>query len=346
MDFRKTRILDATTLKDYLHCPRRYYWAHVRNWKKDMPAMALHFGIAFHEGMAVLYEWLKRHPGKQFIQGLVYLSEDRLHVYYLKKEIPADADLDRLDKVPLVEAAKMVALAHYRLKVGPDELISEAVRTPGKLMELLQEYVDAHPSEPGFTVLEVERPFALGVTADGYTTAEFQADDTGGLIIPDDGRLFTWVGKMDLITKWSYGIMPMDHKTTSQLGMTYDEQWNPEVQMGGYVATAGTMFGPDNIYGACINAVQVAKKKEMRRIMTTRTEDQLVQHHTSIVAWAQRIDSEKHFPQNTTACSVYGGCPYLELCRRHPNPVGDETIIRPPEYVEEIWNPVEHIAAQ
>jgi hypothetical protein len=149
---------------------------------------------------------------------------------------------------------------------------------------------------------------------------------------------------MDLLIKWDYGIMPLDHKTTTGMGGNFGAQWNPNVQMAGYIQAAILLYPGESVQGAMINALQVAKTRaEQRRFITTRRPDELAQHHTSLVQWATLIETDTVYPQNTTSCQAYGECPFLELCTRHPNPVGDPTIGVPHGYKEEIWNPITHI---
>jgi hypothetical protein len=306
MNFAETNVLDASTLNDYQHCARRYYWRHVRGWSKTMPALALHFGTALHEGMDVAYTWLMDNPAKAF---------------------PAD----------IIEAAKARAKAVYSSKVDPDLLVTEELRTEGKLDTMFSAYFSKYPRET-FRVLAVERPFALGVTATGYTTADWDG------LTATDNRLFSWVGKMDLLTDWDYGIMPVDHKTTTMMGANFDKQWSPNVQMAGYIQAAELLYPGRRIAGAIINALQVAKTRATQdRVVTTRRPDQLEQHHTSLLGWTNLIRNDTIYPQNTTSCTAYGECPFLELCLRHPNAVNEPDLDPPPGYVLETWNPIEHI---
>jgi CRISPR/Cas system-associated exonuclease Cas4 (RecB family) len=295
--------LDATTLKDYMSCPRKYYWRHERGIIPDTIGIALSFGLAVHEGLEHAYKWLKDNPGEEWTPSIVRES---------------------------LAAAERTFAEHAM----PDLLVTESLRTPGKLLNLMADYFAHYPGE-AFEVVDVERAFALGVSRTGFTGAAYSHK------VPDDGRMFSWVGKMDVVVRWPYGLTVIDHKTTKQLGYSFADKWNPDTQMTGYVAALRALYPDEKIHGAMINAIQVAKtKSEVVRVPTTRTEGQLTQFHTSIVAWADRIMEDKVFPMNTQACDMYGACPYRDLCIRYPNPVDNEDIPAAPDgYRVEVWDP-------
>lgn len=319
MNVKESLLVDATTTKSYLACPRKYFYEHILNWKPQVPGIALAFGLATHAALEVAGKWQMANP---------------------KKTLPTE----------VIDEARNEGQRIYKQETTEQELNTEELRTPGKLDQLLCGYFSVYPYE-AWKVISVEQPFNLGVTASGYTSADFN-----GGIIPDDGRLFSWVGKMDLIVEWPYGLSAVDHKTTSQLGPSFDDQWSPEIQMAGYIQALEIMERgtekPRVVQGAMVNALRVVKttpkqvSENFRRVPTTRRPDELKAHHDSLLGWVERMVDEKRYPQNTTSCSNYGGCPYLELCRRDPNPVGRANAVVPPGFKHEVWNPIEHINKQ
>ena len=53
-------VIDSTKLKDFIKCPRCYFFRHVLGWKTDAPSYHLEAGIAWHLGMEHLLRGLQR----------------------------------------------------------------------------------------------------------------------------------------------------------------------------------------------------------------------------------------------------------------------------------------------
>jgi hypothetical protein len=133
------------------------------------------------------------------------------------------------------------------------------------------------------------------------------------------------------------------------MGVSFGNQWSPEVQMAGYtqalelLVDEGQLDG--SVHGAAINAIQVAKTMHgMGRFFTTRRGDELEAHRLSLKAWTNMIEMEEVYPQNTTSCSAYGECPYKNLCLQYPLPEAQmlEGEV-PPGYVHSVWSPLDHL---
>lgn len=115
-----------------------------------------------------------------------------------------------------------------------------------------------------------------------------------------------------------------EFKTTSQMGMTFNNSWplNPQVLM--YASVAQELYG-EEVEGAVVEAVQSAKtKQENATVPVIFTQQNLAEavSWTSMVC-QQILDMErtKNFPKNFFGCSPYPmfgqhgfGCRYRELC--------------------------------
>lgn len=49
-------IIDSSKLKDYVSCPRLYFYKHILGWKFDAPNIHLEFGTAWHKAMETLLQ--------------------------------------------------------------------------------------------------------------------------------------------------------------------------------------------------------------------------------------------------------------------------------------------------
>ncbi len=150
------------------------------------------------------------------------------------------------------------------------------------------------------------------------------------------GIQFNLTGKIDLYVKWGNYIYVLDHKSTSQLGEYYFEQFNPSLQIDGYAYAGKKIF--TNCDGAVVNAILVAKTKtDFKREIFTKTEEELQEYKNQALEIMHHIEmmkERKKFFCNTDACSLYGHCPYLELCRAK----GDERVMRL-RYKVSPWSP-------
>jgi hypothetical protein len=315
-------LLDNSTLSDYQHCARRYWWRHEMSLAPGFPSIALGFGLAYHEAMDVAYTWLQANPGQPFTQDIV-------------------------------NRARIKARESYALHVPEDAALTEELRTSGKLDSLLVKYFKQYAHEP-FTVLGTEQSFALALTATGHAgvitdapgpevldwAADMQRDGLDPVLL--------WIGRMDLVVDWS-GIRTIDHKTTSAMGANWAKQWSPNTQFAGYIAVLEQLYDHHRVNGAVINGVQVAKTlSAMVRHPTTRRPDELAEFHRTVTTWARHIQADTVYPMNTTSCTAYGECPYRQLCLRFPAaPCQDKNLLLASvgtEYKIETWSPLDRAA--
>jgi len=133
-------------------------------------------------------------------------------------------------------------------------------------------------------------------------------------------------GRMDRIVSWYDDIYVMDHKTTTQLGSTYFNQYDPHFQLAIYVRAAKEYF--PNTIGAMVDAIFVGKNQRFRRDVVEFTKTSYLEslfqdavRHARDLLWTRRLLSKTDDPSLCPrscipeACAAWGGCPYRELCR-------------------------------
>lgn len=135
----------------------------------------------------------------------------------------------------------------------------------------------------------------------------------------------TYCGRMDKGILWNGAKYVMEHKTTSQLGFSFFQQFAINHQVDGYIWLGKDKFG--ECAGVLIDAVLIAKTKfNCMRDIATRTEEDLKAFEAELVDIAANIryaDDNHSFPSNKSMCQYYGECPYRDLCLYH----GDERVI-------------------
>jgi len=172
-------------------------------------------------------------------------------------------------------------------------------------------------------------------------------DQEIGFCIPIGNYLYA--GRMD--ARGYYGSVKyiFERKTTSMLRSNYFKQYNPNMQIDGYVY-AEEMFTGEKCQGVMVDAIEVwkpvkrvtAKTKSLAdhyvRSPEARTKWQLEQFEkdfTSLVEDVLRCEESGKFWRNRGNCFSYNYyCPYKELCM-----YGDDERIIKQDFKIEKWEP-------
>jgi len=199
------------------------------------------------------------------------------------------------------------ALAAIRTGWPADSPIDD-YRDLNKCLTVMEEYSRQYPTENfvpvGFPdVPMIEIPFSLPlVTADGEP------------VLTDEGTPIEYGGIFDGLVDFSGQVFVLEHKSTSQLGDYYFDQFKPNNQVTGYI-WAGRQLSGKRVTGAIINAIGVYRKGEtrFRRHITMRSDAEIAEWIKNIQASASEIEwHEKrgYWPMRTVNCTMYGKCEF------------------------------------
>lgn len=132
------------------------------------------------------------------------------------------------------------------------------------------------------------------------------------------GRLFG--GRMDELLEWNGKLWIRDYKTTSRMGSTYGEAFDPNNQITGYVWAARQLSGRP-VSGVIVQTVYNTKNNgpEIHEHLVTRSQGIIDQWVETIEAELDEI--ERHlesdtWPMRTLACTDFGGCMFREACQQ------------------------------
>lgn len=172
------------------------------------------------------------------------------------------------------------------------------------------------------------------------------------------GGAHPYTGKIDRILEINGLYYVEDHKTTSQLGAQYFQQYDPNNQMMGYAWLAQKLTGL-RIAGVRINALGVLKTQtKLAREIVSYSKERLEEWGQNYNSWVHRLeDSYKYmqeadehgvppeeaalsaFPHNFMACSAkYGMCQYASVCSFQP---ARRSYVLETEFSEKEWDPME-----
>src|SRR5574337_197466 len=222
--------------------------------------------------------------------------------------------------------------------------------------EMLVNYVDLRRpmlTSPDFRLIAYEQPFAVPLTPN------------------DRGPIY--VGRFDKVFEYQGRTYIGEHKTTTAykkngpFTTAFVESFSPNSQIDGY------LYASHLIYGKAVKAVWVdaalvhaAEHGGFRLIPVERQFEQLAAWHWETLDWIERIEENKRrrlalestildggadiptfltaFPKNTSACSNYGQCSYLHLCKSLNNPEIEVVTGEPPlGFEEKKWEPFNEI---
>jgi hypothetical protein len=187
----------------------------------------------------------------------------------------------------------------------PDNLPVDDWRTKDKALQVMYDYMQRYSREP-FKVVGVPDAPMIECT---FTL------DTG--LTLEDGEPIEYGGIFDGLVEWDGSVYVLEHKTTSQLGSFYFNQYNPNNQITGYIWAAGKLSG-QRVGGAIINAVGLYKSSptKFERQITNRNKVQIEEWLQNVKHVCQQIrDCERRgfWPMHTPSCTQYGRCEFHDV---------------------------------
>jgi hypothetical protein len=276
--------IDNYALTMFQTCPAKYNLRMNDGWTSDRKSAALAAGTAIHAGLATWYRG----------EGL--------------------------------EAAFRAIVKDYTIDPGDD------YRTVEKVLKVMHEYTRAYPSE-SFNVIGlpdhpmVEVPFTLD-TGMFLSCAECGplagAWDKQNALCPNCAQSLEPIeygGILDTLVEFGANqVYILEHKSTSQLGSYYFNQYKPNNQVAGYIWAARQLTGK-RVGGAIINAIGWYKSgtTKFERQISTRSDDEITEWLEQVRMICEAIHQAKqtkHYPMHTAACTLYGLCEFHSVHSR------------------------------
>lgn len=266
--------IDNFALTTFQSCPAKYLLRIREGWTSRRKTAALGFGGAVHVGLA---EW--------------YRSRDPHKVF------------------GAIEAT------------WPDNHPVDDYRDKQKCLQVLSDYIKTYPKET-FTVVGVpdhpmiECTFTLdtGMFLDCEQCGSPEVNGHRCANCSKDVEPIEYGGIFDGLVEWGNTVYVLEHKSTSQLGPYYFNQFKPNNQITGYVWAAEQLSGR-RCGGAIINAMGVYKASATRfeRQVTNRSSAEIaawlrnVKHSCQMIREAERTG---RWPMFTPSCTQYGLCEF------------------------------------
>lgn len=253
------------------------------------------------------------------------------------------------DTSELVKKAMSAWLSYWeRESDGADPYQSQddngrtELRNANTAMEMLFNYIEEKRAifqSRDFRLLSVEQPFAVPLDPER----------------PD----LLYIGRLDKVFEYQGRIYIGEHKTTSSykkdgpFRADFVDSFSPNSQVDGYLYAAHLLYGA-KVKACWIDAalVHASVHDGFRFLPVERQLQQLTGWLWETRYWIEQIEANRRaldsntpinemeympaFPKNTTSCTNYGGCPYLDLCKMWSNPESQDN---PPGYSVHKWEP-------
>lgn len=313
---------DSSSLGYLKTCPRLYQYIMIDGWQAKGDNIHLRFGGEFHSAIQD-YEVAKAEgqPHETAIHTAIQKLLTRIN----------DWDVDTTSRA-----------GNYKNHTT--------------LLQLVIDYFDHYEDDPAKTfILENGKPaveLSFKFELDWGPKVVQIIDDAEKIgihynpIKDDFMQPYLLCGHLDRVVTFGPDLFVLDHKTTTTTPSDYFFRgFNPSNQMTLYTL-AGKVVLDAPIKGVIIEAAQICLETPNKFIRkpTHRTQDQLDEYIADLQYWLTLAESyaEAHYwPMNDTACSMYGGCKFQDVCAKSPQV---REIYLKADFVrleeEDRWNPL------
>lgn len=273
-------VIDSSMRANLAACPRKFYWSFIRRLRPAVPSIHLHAGGCFAKGL----ETFRR---EFYGNGQDFASARDAAWYEMISFWDQFEPTWSWENPPWNKTldAMLCALDHY-FSVWPPA--DDAVKP------LIQ---NGKPA--------IEFSFAVPIE---------------GTVHPETGTPLIYAGRTDMLAIYNDVLFVEDDKTTTQLGASWNNQWDLRSQFTGYCYAARSYGYP--VGGVIVRGISILKNSYGNAQVVTYRPDWMIERwHKQLVRdinraiqcwrdgwWDYALDD---------ACTAYGGCPFRNLCDKN-----------------------------
>jgi hypothetical protein len=272
-------LVNSSSLGPFKLCPRRYYYEIIWGWRSFRESVHLIFGSWVHAGRGG-YEIL-RYKGMGHEEALE-------------------------------ETVAWALKATWNSKLKRPWQSDDSGKNRLGLVRTLVWYLDQFGENDAFETI---------VLADGRPAVElgFQFDSGYHTRLGEPWEFF---GTLDRLAKLNDEPYILDTKTTGhQVGPGFFAGFSPDNQFSLYQIGARVAFDVP-VRALVVDGIQIgASFSRMQRGVVPRDDAQLDEWLSDSGIWLGQMEAcaeRSYWPMNDKSCSVYGGCPFREVCSASP----------------------------
>ena len=293
--------LDNFSFSGHQGCPLWYKTRIKEGWTTRFKSAALGFGGTLHEGLAT---WYKTRDPDAVIASI--------ESHWTDGPVDDFRDLMKCKKVML-------------------EYMNHYVHEPFSIIPGMVEVATALPT--GMYLPLCLKCMMDNRIQDGWNQWTDTCDNCGEPL-----EAIEYGGIFDTLVDFNGQVYILEHKTTTQMGSTFFNQFKPNNQVTGYVWLAKELSGRCD--GALINAIGLYKASPTRfeRHISTRSEFELDEWKQDLWTEACNIQQHEvfgHFPMRTKACTLYGACEFYSVHTVNDPAVRQRLLEQ--DYVKSTW---------
>lgn len=330
---------DSTSLGLLKTCPRLYQYTMLEGWAAKSDNIHLRFGAEFHSALwnydnMVATGMDHEEAVRETVHALCITSAD----FDPKPALTPDGDLyNPRDPARYKNRESLWRTVIYYLDHRRNDTLKTYIMADG-----------TPAVELSFRFELDWGPDAANVPTWNYKDGDFPTDGSYKLPGSSHPRPYLLCGHLDRVcVDPQSNLYIEDHKTTTSTpGPYFFDQYSPSNQMSLYT-TAGQIVLNAPVHGVAINAVQLLLEHpwaHFSRGFTFRTPAQLAEWQTDLSRYLQLAEwyaENDYWPQNDTACGLYGGCKFRKICSKSPSVrevyLRSDFVQLPPE---QRWNPL------
>ena len=285
-------LIDNSFLEDFISCPRKAQYRYMQRRIPSGERNALNYGTAIHTALEYRYvQWNNSSPSPSQRQELTHVLQD-----YFGKNPCSEEDWRSVEF-----ADETITEYLKRYNVEPFRLICD---------------IDQHPmAELSFSVpLYVHRATLTDIDGSRFEQ-----------VIP-----IVYTGRIDLVVLWDNQLGIVDHKTSGMLGNTFIELHRVAPQFEGYCWALQKITGHEPSF-FLINGIRTKNKPLKPAGGWDKWWDESFLRHKEYIKPGQleewRLNTialieefffhcvdKQYMPQKKKACTMYGKCPYYDVC--------------------------------
>lgn len=352
---------DATALRRFMECPRKYQLMQVGGWNKR-GSLDLEFGLLYHEACERFDKLILKGTEHAVAVWDTFsyfvrredIAERLATAYYPVWRCTSPAEVigprsgrpkrntDRCQRARTVQFDG----GHHSGEACPDcglpttddwEMICEnANKNRDTLLRTILFYCDS-------ALESTVQPYAF---PDGEAAVELSFAIPLPLESPD-GDPYVLTGNIDGLGDFAGEILPRERKTTKNTPeLWFFDRYNPDVQVDVYDLAANVMYADlldPKPQGVLMEVTQVTKTiSRIERQIVNVPEERRAETLQDILAHikeAERCARDGYYPKRTASCNVNGGCPMRKICRLAPS--SRAGFLPGLDYEKREWNPRE-----
>lgn len=347
---------DATAIRCFQDCPRKYQLSMVEGWRSNGFAVDLDFGKIYHECVegfdlllakgetkeeatdqamrkALELTWVSSGDGPAKPWGGSYCPVWRCSNWIPKKRPVYTCAAAKgwwagsPDRCPY--CGEKVALRDAWV---PDNKFKNRYT----LIRTVLRYCDEQPAEGGVKPI---------VFPNGKVALELSFTMELPWVSPD-GDGYILCGHLDSMVEIA-GENAVRERKTTKMGVSpaFFDQYNPDIQIDVYDLAQNMMF-QETLHPKYVmvevTQVGVGFSAKPQRGLISITEGRREENLRDIGYWIKQAEAcaqEGYFPKNTASCNKMNGCQFRRVCREEPGYSRDRTL--EVGFHKDLWNPLD-----